>query len=312
MHPSNQNNATNPEPSGPSSSLSRSLSGSLHPRCSLLTNGYSAHAKHADQNMRDMVLNPEAIKHDLRGLNHWITQLAPNTKPSFELYCDRKKYRPADETRIRTVMQTPRKLPTFIYLAGHTETDISVTGPSNGQLAYAPDDCLEASDSDQLKLIAYETMRQWLLNSSHSESLLFLTEVCYCENFLQLPYVLELNGDETQWTKTSYYGSFKGNSSDIVHFAATSPGEQAMSFGTIGSVFTKAFCYVDPKEVRSLKAIAQQLQKNVNEILSGSSRQKSQNVKIYSSRMIDDPHFFATLGFFLSSSGVEDDYDSSG
>ncbi|CAE6447628.1 unnamed protein product [Rhizoctonia solani] len=197
----------------------------------------------------------------------------------------------------RTVMKTPRKLPTFIYLSGHTETQASATEPLGSQLAYAPADYLDAPSPDQPKLITYETMRQWLLNNSHSESLLFLTEVCYCENFLQLPYVLEINGDEAQWTKTNYYGSFKGNSSDIVsmidtlqfiyayivfevHFAATSPGEQAMSFGTTGSVFTKAFCYIDPKEDRSLKAIAQQLQENVNKILSDSSQQKSQNFKV--------------------------------
>ncbi|KDN34114.1 hypothetical protein RSAG8_12794, partial [Rhizoctonia solani AG-8 WAC10335] len=107
---------------GPSSSLTRSLNGSLRPRCYLFTNGYPAHAEHANQDMKNMVLNPEAIKQDLRGLNHWISQLDTDTKTRFELYCDRKKHTPAEENRIRTVMQMPRKLPTFIYLAGHTET----------------------------------------------------------------------------------------------------------------------------------------------------------------------------------------------
>ncbi|CAE7212480.1 unnamed protein product [Rhizoctonia solani] len=163
--------------------------------------------------MKDMGMKPEGIKNDLKGLNYWIKLLAtdPDTNMHLELYCDRKKYDPADENRIRTVMQTPRKLPTFIYLAGHTVA----TQSSSTQLAYAPADCLDPSTGG-LKLIAYDTMRQWLLNSSHSESLLFVTEVCYCENFLQLPYVLEWDGTETQWKKTAYFSTFKETSNDIV------------------------------------------------------------------------------------------------
>ncbi|CAE7200414.1 unnamed protein product, partial [Rhizoctonia solani] len=145
---------------------------------------------------------------------------------------------------------------------------------------------------------------------SHSESLLFVTEVCYCQNFLQLPYVLEWDGTEARWKETDYFSTFKKTSNDIVHFAATSPGESAMSFG-IGSVFTKAFCNIDPKKELSLEAILEQLQGNINEVLSKEPQLEPQNPKIYSSRIINDPHFFAGQGFFLPTSPTGTDYDSS-
>ncbi|CAE6359097.1 unnamed protein product [Rhizoctonia solani] len=242
-----------------------------------------------------MVLSSEGINKDLQALRYFADSVGhdPDTKPYVKVYCDKEKYNPADESRVRTVMQIPRKLPTFIYLAGHTETQ------KGGQLAYAPADCLNPSSPGELKLIPYETIRQWLLSGSHSESLVFVTEVCYCENFLRLPYVLTLEGGEARWEKTEYHGSFEANpKGDVVHFAATSPGEQAMTFPSTGSIFTKAFCYIDPKEKLSLKTISEQLQKNVNKLLSG-SQQNPQNPKVYSSRIIEDPNFFAAMGFFL-------------
>ncbi|CAE7199737.1 unnamed protein product, partial [Rhizoctonia solani] len=73
------------------------------------------------------------------------------------------------------------------------------------------------------KFIPYETMRQLLLKNPDSAPLLFITEVCYCTNFLRLPYELVHEGDSMQWKETGY-PNIEG-SSIVAHFAATSPDE---------------------------------------------------------------------------------------
>ncbi|KAG8683705.1 hypothetical protein FRC11_013186, partial [Ceratobasidium sp. 423] len=157
-----------------------------------------------------------------------------------------------------------------------------------------------------------------------------ITEVCFCENFLrkrwipkftlpptnplllpELPYVLEYDGNEARWAPTGYPEVSTGKSRRIVHFAATSPGELSIAFNK-GAVFTQAFYNINPSETRSLKEVAKKLQENVNTILSSDTRRRSQHPKVYSSRIMDEPHFFATLGFCSPNSAVETDSDSSG
>ncbi|CAE6447410.1 unnamed protein product [Rhizoctonia solani] len=169
-------------------------------------------------------------------------------------------------------------------------------------------------------------MRQTLLKGSQSGSLLFITEVCFCGNFLRLPYMLEYDGSEVQWKETEYHGTFTGTSSEVVssfkfvyarnlgsqtwlevHIAATAPGESAASF-TTGAVFTQALYSIDPIQTLSLKQIAKRLQENVNEILPAAY---SQHPRIYCSNKIDEPHFFAALGFCAPSVGMGADSDSS-
>ncbi|KAH7333937.1 hypothetical protein B0J17DRAFT_709008 [Rhizoctonia solani] len=321
---SNQNNVPNIDTSD-RSSLVRSLTGILRPRYRILTNEYPAPKEHNDNALS--IITPESTEHDLKGMRYWVHLLDPNP--------DLRRIREADNKKVRTTLKATRTQPTLVYgrishyllntsanrenkVAGHTETQTTAESPSV-QLAYAPADYLSTSLSGSLQLITYETMRQWLLNDRHSAALVFITEVCFCENFLRLPYVLELNGEKAQWKKTDYHGSFEGGSSDIVHFAATSPGERAIWFNGIGAVFTKAFYNIDPIKPLSLKCIAEQLQRNLNQILSERPQQAPQHPKVYSSRMIlnaaetsrqDEPHFFATLGFCSPSSMVETDPDS--
>ncbi|CAE6529560.1 unnamed protein product [Rhizoctonia solani] len=204
-------------------------------------------------------------------------------------------------------------------VAGHTDTQ-----PPDDNLAYAPADCLNTSSPDQLQLISYDylkAMRSWLLKDHHSAPLVRLhnrypnvklivfIEVCQCDNILQLPYVLKYEGNKARWKRTEFYRSFKRTSSDIVHFAATSPGERAMYFPSIGAVFTKAFYNISPTEALSLKVIAERLRKNVHKIIPAHQSQGSsqQTPKVYCSRKINDPHFFAALGFCPLNPGVNID-----
>ncbi|KAJ1303916.1 hypothetical protein OPQ81_008327 [Rhizoctonia solani] len=274
------------------SSLVGSLTGLLKPRYYVLTNRYPKHEGQDDEGIRGMVINPKSLEKDANGMKQWLGRLEPT--PNVRWYYD-KQGREAHSKAVLKTLETPRHHPTFIYIAGHTEPQTTAVPP----LAYAPADYLEYQDGKP-QLVSYETMRGLLLKNDHSAPLIFITEVCFCENFLQLPYALECKGNEARWVPTGYPSISTINSSDIVHFAATSPGERALSFAS-GAVFTKAFYNINPSVAGSLKNIMEQLQGNVNTILSseGSNRSArwSQHPKVYASRIIDDPHFFAALGF---------------
>ncbi|CAE6488137.1 unnamed protein product, partial [Rhizoctonia solani] len=190
-----------------------------------------------------------------------------------------------------------------------------------------------------------KTIRQLLLKDPSSAPLLFITETCKCDNYLRLPFLLEFEGNEARWVKTEYHDSFIGNSSDIVHFAATSPGEYALSFPSTGAVFTQvgdtqtasrnsllnfsriglhdlqALCNIkiDSSKQLSVKDIARQLRitrGNVGKILkkpTSSGEIRTQRPMIYCSREMDDPDFFKALGFYPpadSNSSVGGDSDS--
>ncbi|CAE6529565.1 unnamed protein product [Rhizoctonia solani] len=252
----------------------------------MLTNGYPTHKEHHDEEIRNMSIKPESIKSDRKGMDSWVRQLGPD--PSIRWYCDEGSHK-ADTKAVRGVLKKgPRAQPTLIYIAGHTETQITA-GPSSGQFAYAPADYLNTNPSGQPQLIP----------ASNS----------------QLPYMLEYEGNEARWVQTGYPGISTGTSSEIVHFAATAPDERAAAFES-GALFTKAFYNINPSEARSLKDIVKQLQENMSKILSsgGSSPGTihSQHPKVYSSRIIDEPHFFAALQFFLSDSAADTNSESSG
>ncbi|EUC64515.1 ICE-like protease (caspase) p20 domain protein [Rhizoctonia solani AG-3 Rhs1AP] len=301
-----------------SPSLLGSFTGILHPQYYILTNGYPAYADHPNSESRNMAIDQGSIGRDIRGLSYLFKKLDPEA--DIKIYCDRKKYSCADENQIRTVLQTPRKLPTAIYLGGHTEnTGLTAQNqPTCDRLAYAPADYIEDSPSGQDKLISYETIRQLLLKDPSSAPLLFITETCKCDNYLRLPFLLEFEGNEARWVKTEYHDSFIGNSSDIVHFAATSPEEYALSFPSTGAVFTQALCNIkiDSSKQLSVKDIARQLRGNVGKILkdpTSSGEIRTQRPMIYCSREMDDPDFFKALGFYPSAdsnSSVGGDSDS--
>ncbi|CAE7202270.1 unnamed protein product [Rhizoctonia solani] len=159
-------------------------------------------------------------------------------------------------------------------------------------------------------------MRQLLLKNPDSAPLLILQpklthnwKVCYCSNFLRLPYELVHEGDSIQWKETGY-PNIEG-SSIVAHFAATSPDERARSFNN-GAVFTKALCNIDPKVGMSVRGIAKELQGAINTIMA-IDKKNIQHPKIYCSQKTENPHFFKALGLFApqdSDSSVGGDSDS--
>ncbi|CAE6531164.1 unnamed protein product [Rhizoctonia solani] len=278
MDSSNQNGAINAGTSKRPTLLRSLTGGLLQPRFHILTNGYPAHKEHVDEAVCITPIKPESVVTDLKGMCHWSNQLDP--KPDIRRYWDQGSHT-ANNKAVRRVLKDIRAQPTLIYLAGHTEK-------KDDQLAYTPADYLSANSPDQPQLIPYDTMRPWLLNDQHLAPLVFITEVCFCENFLKLPYVLQYEGNEARWVPTGHPEVSTGKSREI------------------------AFYNTKLSETRSLKDIAKKLQENVNAILSSDSAGRSQHPKVYSSRVMDEPHFFATLGFCPPNSVIETDSDSSG
>ncbi|CAE6359120.1 unnamed protein product [Rhizoctonia solani] len=265
------------------------------PQCYVLTNGYPKN---------DLTLKLESIAEDSNGLRFRMLQFDP--EPDFWQYNDTHKggSRPANYARIWKTLGVIRHGPTFIYISGHSQET------SRGELAYVPADHLTTDP----KLFPYETMRQLLLLKSPSSlPLLFVTEACYCDNFLRLPYVLVFKDNEVRWQKTGYPALGEGSSAVVVHCAATSPGEQAVSFEN-GAVFTKAFYNIDPRDELSLMDIAKRLQENVNKVLAADTTNvRTQSPKVYCSQIMNDPHFFKAMGFYCpldSDSSAEGDSDS--
>ncbi|KAF8752783.1 hypothetical protein RHS01_07288 [Rhizoctonia solani] len=175
-------------------------------------------------------------------------------------------------------MQRSRNAPTAIYLAGHTE--VPDDQGSQELLAYVPANYLEASNG-QFNYIYYEEMRQLLF-----EGPTYNRDRSWSVNYFQLstrpwleltfgleppsvhhrglPYVLECNGNEPQWRETKYHDGYVENSDDIVHFAATSPGERSALFRS-GAIFTRTLCDINPSEALSLSEIIKRLSEKITE-----------------------------------------------
>ncbi|CEL57111.1 hypothetical protein RSOLAG1IB_08343 [Rhizoctonia solani AG-1 IB] len=305
MRPSEQNVSVNTGRRR-RSTLEGSLTGVLRPRCYTLTNGYPTHEGHENKDIRDMVIKPDSIDTDMRLLRSWIHSL--NSDVDLWESCDKPGYKRADSARIVKILKITQGQPTFIYISGHSEH-----GATDSELVYAPADYLSFT-SGQPTVVHYAKMAQLLLRRSHSGPLLLVTEVCFCENFLKLPYFLNYKDGEVSWERTGCLDSFAEDSRAIVHFAATAPGERAMSFSN-GAVFTKQFCKIRPDNKLSLKDIAKQLHEEIDRALDkcGIEKEKKQHPRIYCSRKLDGPHFYDEIGLCSSpetDSILGDDCDS--
>ncbi|KAJ1303914.1 hypothetical protein OPQ81_008325 [Rhizoctonia solani] len=276
--------------------------------------------------MGDLALKPESIAEDVKNLRTWASRFNPTV--IFRQYCDQEGFRRADDRKIRKALRHSWDHPTLFYskigcdvlivkadnsheVAGHTHRRLG-TGiqPSGDELVYLPSDCLESHLPGEYKDISYEEMRQILLRKPRTEALV----ACYCDNFLQLPYVLEWDGNEMLWKRTEYCDIFPEDSGDVVHLAATGPNEPAVCYRDKGALFTYALYCIDPMEPLSLKTIGKRLRDNVAIIsrAAGESTDKlcAQHPKVYASRKMNDPHFFQALGFYYPSdldSGVRGD-----
>ncbi|KAF8699587.1 hypothetical protein RHS03_07018, partial [Rhizoctonia solani] len=210
-----------------------------------------------------MAISQDSIGNDFTVLKSWMRKFNQKLKPNARWYFDKGQYS-ADTNAIREVMQRSRNAPTAIYLAGHTE--VPDDQGSQELLAYVPANYLEASNG-QFNYIYYEEMRQLLFEGPHLQSgplLLTFGLEPPSVHHRGLPYVLECNGNEPQWRETEYHDGYVENSDDIVHFAATSPGERSALFKS-GAIFTRTLCDINPSEALSLSEIIKRLSEKITE-----------------------------------------------
>ncbi|KAH7333940.1 hypothetical protein B0J17DRAFT_721171 [Rhizoctonia solani] len=263
---SNQNGAKDTDIIEHDSGVGRSLIGFLHPpsQCFVFTNGYSTHSEHEDDNIRDMVLEPGPIDIDISRLSQWTGRFNP--KPNFRSYCDREA------------------------LLAHRILDHKPLNESHPDLlAFAPADYLDVLPSGEPKLIPYATMRESLLKPPDQDHYSSSLRSVFVTTFF-LPYMLEYDGSDVQWKETEYQGTFSGTSSEIVHIAATTPGESA--FRLLLGLSSLKRCTVSTQP----KVIAEANRKTATgKCQHDLARGPLPAPKIYCSSKIDGPHFFAAL-----------------
>ncbi|CAE6447624.1 unnamed protein product [Rhizoctonia solani] len=107
--------------------------------------------------------------------------------------------------------------------------------------------------------------------------------MCECDNLMKLPYVYSYENGKVTCTKTQYHTGAEWDSVDAVHFAATSPGQQAVFF-SYGSVYNLALHSVPLEKRLSLEETVESIQVRMDEQLRINPKYPSQNHRVYSSR----------------------------
>ncbi|KAG9103318.1 hypothetical protein FRC06_011410 [Ceratobasidium sp. 370] len=169
-----------------------------------------------------------SIKGDLERMTEWATGL---TGSSVDVHATSHTDRQAIERLFKSCFSTP----TLLYMNGHTDV-------INGELVYLPSDC--SNDGTRLVTsgIPYTTMRKWLAEAEDLMRLVVVTDICKCTNIFGLPFMAEKVNGAWVWTETDEYRTFDWwVGTRMLHFASTSPGEDAVECESAGGIYTRGF-----------------------------------------------------------------------
>lgn len=123
-------------------------------------------------------------------------------------------------------------------------------------------------------------------------TLLLVTEFCFADNFLGLPYVLCLEPHkEPIWSDSDEHAPTVGESTwnhgrKILHFAGATAMKQTFST-KFGGRFTRAFCKVSPNESLSLASRVRQIQRRLDKMPPRWGSKYHQQIQLYSSHKWD-------------------------
>ncbi|CAE6531157.1 unnamed protein product [Rhizoctonia solani] len=248
----------------------------------------------------DMSISLKCIVPDARRTTTWTGQFNRTLIGYHDITDASGRKNPACEPsaeNMRKLLEDPRDLPTFIYVSGHTDS-------SNGEKFYLTSDCVVNGSYDSSRVIPYSEFRDKLLLEHHQEPVVLVTDVCDCDNLMKLPYVYSYENGKVTCTKTEYHNGADWDSLDVVHFAATSPNQQAAFFAS-GSVYNQALHSVSLEKGLSLEETVRHIQIQMDELLGVDPKKyPSQTHRVYSSRKFDGNDFFGTLGFSYKQSPV--------
>ncbi|KAF8674594.1 hypothetical protein RHS04_07119 [Rhizoctonia solani] len=123
-----------------------------------------------------------------------------------------------------------REAPTLFYLSGHTEI-------KDQERTYLTSDCLQHGVISTDMTLRYSEMGRQLMSQESSRPLIWVTEVCDCDNFMKLPYVYWCEDGQVNCKETGF--DWHWAETYALHFAATSPNQHAITFeGSSGAVYT--------------------------------------------------------------------------
>lgn len=253
---------------------------------------YSCFSGHSDKDLEDLVIKLESAKIDVGRMYHWGAQFAGL---GIDMYWYSKGRDRATAATIRdTVEKRPQDLPVIIYLALHTEVH------HDGRRVFLPADCPENLSQFQPRhMICYSELCRLLSARSSAASIVLLTESCYSDNIMQLPfrYFVKLVDGELQMREeaTGCPGKDKWESKPLmVQFAATMPNEQAAWYESTGAPFTQAFCNYSVRRDLGFEKMVIKMQEFINKC------RPSQTHVVYSSRKIQkDEDIWSALGLEL-------------
>ncbi|KDN34117.1 hypothetical protein RSAG8_12796, partial [Rhizoctonia solani AG-8 WAC10335] len=238
-----------------------------------------------------MSISPQCVSPDAKRISTWTGQFNRALTGYHDIpdACGRKNVaREPSAENMRRIFEEPRELPTFIYMSGHTDS-------SGGERFYITSDSVTNGGYDSSRVIHYSEFREKLLSEQHQEPLILVTDMCECDNLMKLPYVYSYGNGQVACTKTQYHTGTEWDSADVVHFAATSPDQQAVFF-SCGSVYNLALHNVPLEKRLSLEQTVECIQARMDTLLAD-ARYPQQNHRVYSSRKFDGDDFFGTLGF---------------
>ncbi|KEP50667.1 hypothetical protein V565_075660 [Rhizoctonia solani 123E] len=239
----------------------------------------------------DMSISPTCVSPDVKRITTWTGQFNRTLIGYHDMpdTCGRKNVaREPSAENMRRIFEEPRDRPTFIYMSGHTDS-------TGGERFYITSDSVVNGVYDSSRVIRYSEISEKLLLEHHQEPVILVTDMCECDNLMKLPYVYSYENGKVTCTKTQYHTGAEWDSVDAVHFAATSPSQQAIFF-SCGSVYNLALHSVPLEKRLSLEETVKSIQVRMDELLGMNPKYPSQNHRVYSSRKFDDSDFFGTLG----------------
>ncbi|QRV95689.1 hypothetical protein RhiJN_23707 [Ceratobasidium sp. AG-Ba] len=233
-------------------------------------------------NLYDNITEHEYIslggRKDYERVREWARWLAPGSKTGVYISTDAK----LDE--IRPVLESCGGGPTFVYLNGHTEWSAEKKSYLATEYSAPTKDV-----PGVVKGVPFEVMREWIIGPSLDPiDLVLVTDICFCPNFLRLPYLACKTDGVWVWVKTEYYteeSSSYWEDRNILHFAATDEDGEAHEWESIGGIHTREFCNVKPNA--SLRRRLDEMQRSIDQIVPKFANGATQHAQLYSNYEAD-------------------------
>lgn len=221
---------------------------------------------------------------DLESVQSWIKQFESGSNVNWNVLLNKEV---TGKNLVTLLDQVGSSIGcSVVYLSGHAMS----IGRS---FMFLPANCVENNEISSERGILAGVMRTLLLPKviAGPSILLLVTDFCFADNFLGLPYVLSLEPNKPPvWSDSGGVSTLgvaiRDGDRRILHFAGAA--EMKPTYGTkVGGCFTKAFCSVSPNESISLADRVRRIQQKLDTIARKWDPDYHQQVQLYSSHKWD-------------------------